>query len=95
MMRMMLAALAALFVMSASAHDIPAVKLVWMVETTNERGHIRAEVPETQPFASSAACQAFGEEMTPRMQDWVRGRLGAEWNHTVQIAFRCHGGQEM
>jgi hypothetical protein len=95
-MRLLLAAIVALAALSAArANDVPSIKLIWFVVSTNEQGPVRAAINERQRFKTSSDCQDFGTEYTPRMQDWVRGVLAAEWDHPVQIAFKCDAGQPM
>ena len=65
------------------------LKLVWIVATITAQGPVQTNVPETARFSDAAQCKAFGEHMTPRMADWVRGALRADWNHPVQVTFRC------
>jgi len=63
--------------------------LVWAVVTIGPQGPVGGDIPETTKFQSEAACNEFGRDMTPRLQDWVRGRLTADWDHPVRVDFRC------
>lgn len=63
--------------------------LVWAVMTIGPQGPVGGNVPESTKFDSEKACIAFGERMAPRVQDWVRGALRAEWEHPVSVDFKC------
>jgi hypothetical protein len=65
------------------------LKLIWTVAALTLQGPLVADVPETTKFEDRAKCVAFGERMTPRMADWTRGVLRADWNHEVGVRFRC------
>lgn len=64
-------------------------KLLWTVATLTAQGPQIGNVPETNTFKTEAACSDFGTTMTPRMADWMRGRLNAEWDHPVAVHFEC------
>lgn len=63
--------------------------LVWAVMTIGPQGPIGGNVPETTKFDSEKACEAFGKDMSPRMQDWIRGAMKAEWEHPVRVDYKC------
>lgn len=63
--------------------------LVWAVATMSAQGPVATHVPETTRFETAEACQEFGVKMTPRLQDWVRGAVRADWDHEVRVTFRC------
>ncbi len=65
------------------------IKMVWIVTTITASGPVTLNVPETTVFKDRTACTRFADDMTGRMQDWVRGAFRADWNHPVQIRFRC------
>lgn len=65
------------------------IMLVWAVATMSAQGPVATHVPETTRFETVQACQEFGVKMTPRLQDWVRGAVRADWDHEVRVAFRC------
>lgn len=67
----------------------PAWGLMWFAIVPTPDGPFGFKTPEATAFASEAACVAFGERMTPRMQDWVRGLARADWDRDVRVAFRC------
>jgi hypothetical protein len=47
-------------------------------------------MPETTKFKDAAACEAFGEKMVPRVQDYTRGGIQAiEWDHPVEVKWQC------
>ncbi|HWV44109.1 hypothetical protein [Pseudorhodoplanes sp.] len=64
-------------------------KLLWAIAVMTAQGPMQGTIPESTTFKDRAACEAFGAEMTPRLQDWARGRLNADWNIEVRSAFRC------
>lgn len=64
-------------------------KLLWAIAIMTAQGPMQATIPETTTFKDKAACERFGVEMTPRLQDWARGRINADWNIPAQSAFRC------
>jgi hypothetical protein len=64
-------------------------RLVWFAITPTPQGPLAFKTPEPTPFGSEADCAAYGERMTARMQDWVRGLVRAEWDHDVRVAFAC------
>jgi hypothetical protein len=65
------------------------IKLIWTVATLTVQGPLVADVPETSRFKNRAECTAFGERMTARLADWTRGALRADWQHGVDVTFRC------
>ena len=65
------------------------IKLVWTAAALTINGPIAGEIPETTKFKTRAECAAFGETMTPRLQDYVRGLLKADWDLDVKVIFRC------
>ena len=64
-------------------------KLLWIVGTLTAQGPQVGNVPENTTFPTEAACIAFGEAMTPRLADWIRGRINADWSHPVAVHFKC------
>jgi hypothetical protein len=64
-------------------------ELTWFFVTMTRAGPIATEAPERTPFVTEANCAAFGARMTPRMEDWVRGLVRADWEHPVGVRFRC------
>ncbi|MBI3129406.1 MAG: hypothetical protein HYZ11_17485 [Candidatus Tectomicrobia bacterium] len=69
------------------------IALTWFVITMTAAGVYNGPIPETTQFNTLAECQSFGQRMTPRLQDWVRGMLRADWDHKVQVRFECRAGQ--
>jgi hypothetical protein len=65
------------------------IKLVWTAAALTINGPVAGEIPETPTFKDRATCVAFGERMTPRLQDYVRGLLKADWDLEVRVVFRC------
>jgi Na+-transporting methylmalonyl-CoA/oxaloacetate decarboxylase gamma subunit len=63
--------------------------LTWSVAVPQRNGTAIGTVPETVKFKSDGECKAFGRDMALRMQDWVRGRLNADWHVPVAIGFSC------
>jgi hypothetical protein len=64
-------------------------QLSWFAVLATPQGPLTLRAPEQVPFAAEADCNLFGRQMSPRMQDWVRGLVRADWDHDVRIAFRC------
>jgi len=64
-------------------------RLVWFAITTTPQGPLAFKTSEQTPFGAEADCAAFGERMMPRMHDWVRGLVRADWDHDVRVAFDC------
>lgn len=64
-------------------------KLIWVAVTMTAQGPIMGQIPETTKFKTEAECIAFAQTMTPRLADWVRGRINADWDREVSIRFRC------
>jgi hypothetical protein len=66
-----------------------ATKLIWQFGVMTEQGPLVADRPESSVFSSDSACKAFGEAMTSRVQDWVRGLVQMDWDHAVAVKYRC------
>lgn len=66
-----------------------AIKLLWLVAVVTSQGQADIRTPEPREFSSVTACEAYGREMTPRMQDWVRGLMRVGWDHPVKVSFEC------
>lgn len=64
-------------------------KLVWLIAAMTAQGPATGESAESRTFASREACISYANEMTPRMQDWVRGVTRQDWDAPVGIKFRC------
>jgi len=65
------------------------VALTWLVMTIGQQGPIATDIKDPTPFTSKEECEKFGEEMSPRMGDWVRGAIRAPWSHPVEVVFNC------
>jgi hypothetical protein len=65
------------------------LKLIWTIATLTLQGPLVTDVPETTKFKDQAACMEFGKQMMPRLADWARGRLNADWDHEIKVVFRC------
>lgn len=63
--------------------------LVWLVMTIGPQGPVQGPIPESTRFDSQQSCEKFGADMAPRLADWVRGALRAEWSHPVRVEFKC------
>ena len=68
------------------------IKLVWFVVIATADGPVAGKVPEYVTFPNKEQCQSFGEEMTPRMKDYIRGVVKGEWDQPVEVAFQCGAG---
>lgn len=64
-------------------------KLLWIVAFVAQGAHNIVPVNEDTKFKDQATCEIFGAAMSPRMEDWVRGRLSADWDFNVAIKFSC------
>lgn len=65
------------------------ITIVWIVSIMSVHGPATATVPERMTFKTVEACEAFGKQMTGRMQDWVRGHLNGDWNFPVRVEYKC------
>lgn len=63
--------------------------LLWIAAVVTMSGVIPVQISETTKFKSRAECEAFGKEMSPRVQDYARGALKLDWSVNVVVAFRC------
>ena len=64
-------------------------KLVWVAIVLMNHGPTQGAIPESTKFKTEQECIEFGKTMTPRLQDWVRGMLKAEWDMPVGVSFSC------
>lgn len=64
-------------------------KLLWAAIAITSQGPVMHVIPETTKFESRDACEKFGKDMSPRMADWYRGALKAEWHVEIQTDFKC------
>ena len=74
---------------ASRSQSIEPYKLTWVVGTITAQGPVTGEAPEAQRFKTEAECLEFARVMTPRMEDWVRGRVNGDWGHPVGVRFRC------
>lgn len=65
------------------------IKLVWVIAVMTANGPMFRAIPETTQFKDQAACEKFGKDMTPRLEDWARGALNADWNIEIKSAYKC------
>jgi hypothetical protein len=65
------------------------LKAIFMIATIGPAGPLHGEVNDTSRFKTEAECVTFGDHMTPRYADWVRGRLNADLGHPVAVKYRC------
>lgn len=85
-----LAALGALSAFAVRAQpDTSKYELIWFFATMTRGGPVATRAPERTPFGTETACTSFGKKMTPRMEDWVRGLIRADWDHPVGVRFQC------
>lgn len=68
------------------------VKLVWLIATIAADGPVTGKIQELVKFETVAACEAFVKEMTPRVEDYVRGVVRGDWNHHVEVRYHCDDG---
>jgi hypothetical protein len=70
---------------------LPVVKfgVLWTVlfMAADKPGSIIAT--DTTEFTAAEECAAWGEMMTPRMADYVRGALKLDWDDLVRVSFKC------
>lgn len=82
-------ALLVLFLVSVPALAEPHT-LAWAVAVRNKNKEVQTTVlPESTKFPDKEACDAFGKTMIPRMEDWIRGVLKADWNFPVAVYYAC------
>jgi hypothetical protein len=67
-------------------------KLLWIVIVLAPSGPTALSVPESAIFQDRPTCESYGDTMTPRMRDWMRGRLGMDWDGPVHVGYRCDAG---
>src|SRR5688572_32243256 len=84
-----LGALLALASSTRAQPDTSQFALTWFFATMTRGGPVATRAPERTSFGTEADCTAFGKTMTPRMEDWVRGLVRADWDHPVGVKFRC------
>lgn len=65
------------------------IKLVWLAIIMTSQGPAGGEIPESTTFKTREECQAFGEAMTPRLEDYVRGLTRQDWSNEVRVRFKC------
>jgi hypothetical protein len=63
-------------------------KLIWIVVVMSTPPTV-TQTPEKERFKTEAECTAFAEKMAPRIEDWTRGAVGADWHHETRARFRC------
>ena len=63
-------------------------KLIWIVVVMSMPPTV-TETPEKERFRSEAECRAFAERMAPRIEDWTRGAVGADWDHETRARYKC------
>jgi hypothetical protein len=87
----LLGALPVLSVAPARAQpDTSRFELIWFFATMTRGGPVATRAPERTSFGNESDCAAFGKRMTPRMEDWVRGLVRADWDHPVGVRFQCN-----
>ena len=64
-------------------------KIIFAVAFLSQSGAQYGHVAEPTKFQTNEECMTFGREMTPRVADWVRGRIEAEWDVPVSVHFAC------
>lgn len=73
------------------------IKIIWTVAFLTTQGPATqdiAEPPEHVNFPNAAECKVWGVKMSPRMEDWIRGRLQLGWEAPVRAVFRCEPNGE-
>jgi len=65
------------------------LKIVFSIMTLTTQGPVKGDIAERPVFQDEATCIAYGEKMLPRVEDWVRGATGMEWDHPVIVTFQC------
>ena len=65
------------------------VKILFGFMTLTGQGAVLHAVKERPLFQTEQECVAYGETMTPKVENWIRGRLGADWDHPVVVTFQC------
>lgn len=65
------------------------LKIIFVIATLGPHGPVQGGMNDKARFKTETECRTFGDHMTPRVADWVRGRLGADWDHPVEVQYRC------
>ncbi len=65
------------------------LKIIWTAGFMSLQGPIMKDLHEPDRFKDMAACDAFGERMAKRTEDFVRGALNVTWETPVMIVWRC------
>jgi hypothetical protein len=63
--------------------------LIWVVLTLTSQGPTSGEVRDSTDFNAEADCKSFADANAKRMEDWVRGNIGAGWEHPVGVEYVC------
>lgn len=84
-------ALAVLHFPANSQEKATAIKIVWTAAVVIPGyGPVIRDIPEPdEKFATQKECDAFGEKMVTRTEDWVRAALSAKWDFPVKVVWRC------
>ena len=65
------------------------IKLFWLILVVTSQGPTALHVPETTTFKDKKACSEWGMKQLPRMKDYARGMLKADWSDDIPVIFRC------
>lgn len=63
--------------------------LQWVAVFLTMHGPNVVPIEERITFKTKAECEAFGEKTKPRVADWMRGRLGMDWDFEVGVGYTC------
>lgn len=69
------------------------ITLVWFALVMTAQGPQSLQLSENNTFETTAICEAFGEAYTPRVQDYMRGVLKADWDDNIPVRFECDSGK--
>jgi|GEM_PF-6012934 len=65
------------------------ITLVWLALIVTSNGYVAVPIPESSEFRTAEECRAFGEKMAPRLADYARGMVRADWRQKVDVIFEC------
>lgn len=78
-----------IFMVAVRSQEVIQYRMTWTAGVNTPRGPAVGDIQETTKFKSEGDCKIFGEAMTPRLRDWVRGRFAMDWHAPVAVKFRC------
>ena len=66
------------------------LKIIFAIALLGPQGPMFGNLEDNTKFQTQEECMAFGEKMTPRVADWVRGRVGVlDWDMPISVHYAC------